>query len=329
MTLNNNYFLLFQNCIAVKGNNGSIIMDLDASSYLDIPDLLFDIIITTKGLKINQVKEYYNHKYDEGIDGYFNYLVDNKYGFYSNDISCFISAPIEFHSPYKVISSIVALNDFNIYNINDTINQLAELSCQLLQIRIYNEVEFNELQENLISIIEAPFRIVELFLRYTEKISIKELQDLCVKHPNLIIIIHGSPEKKQIEINSTSHRKLSYYKTLIINDTKELFNKSTLNISQPLYYEALNYNAGLYRKVCIDEYGNIKNYLSHETVYGNINTVSIVDTIQKNEFQKKSNISNDHIEVCKDCKYRYMCINNSDIEEKDGKFYKTKSCNLL
>jgi len=42
--------------------------------------------------------------------------------------------------------------------------------------------------------------------------------------------------------------------------------------------------------------------------------------------QEKRFISNDIIEKCKDCQYRYMCLSNSDIEEKAGKFHKINSC---
>ena len=53
---------------------------------------------------------------------------------------------------------------------------------------------------------------------------------------------------------------------------------------------------------------------------------AIADIIETEEFKRKGIITNDEIEKCKDCQFRYMCLSNSDLNISDHIIYKTISC---
>ncbi len=74
--------------------------------------------------------------------------------------------------------------------------------------------------------------------------------------------------------------------------------------------------------------GNIKNYLTHTQTFGNVARDSIRDIVESPDFQEKWHISNDQIAKCRTCQFRYMCISNSDIVFKDGKYYKVDDCSF-
>ena len=92
--------------------------------------------------------------------------------------------------------------------------------------------------------------------------------------------------------------------------------------------EANNFNLALNRKICVDSNGRIKNYIGHERIFGNIEINSLRSIVELEDFQYIWNVNNDMIEVCKDCQFRYICPDNSNILIKDNKFYKLQTCNF-
>lgn len=321
--------MLFPTCIPVKGEKTGILMDLDRASYTEIPNLLCEILnVDLKHNAINEVKTLFNNYYDNGIDEYFDFLVQKEYGFYTNNPSPFNKPENIFESPYKVISSVLAIDNKSTYNLKNTISQLVDLGCQLLQIRVYSLDSLHSILNALEPIKESRIRIVELYLPYSSDFEDQELIQLVKNYPNLILIIHSSPQNKQLNISKESIKKIAFVTNHITNSSEEVYAKELFTITHNMYYEANHFNTGLYRKVCVNEKGEIKNYLSHNKSFGNITDTQLENVITTDIFNKKGAITNDQIEKCNSCQYRYMCTSNSDIEERDKKFYKLNSCDF-
>jgi radical SAM protein with 4Fe4S-binding SPASM domain len=119
--------------------------------------------------------------------------------------------------------------------------------------------------------------------------------------------------------------KIFYIKKPYIED----YGFTSLIINPVYFYESQKFNASLNQKITVDKNGNIKNYISHKKTFGNINNKKINDVLVDDEFTKIWYISNDQIEICKECQYRYFCLNFSEIIEKKGKFFKLNYCNKL
>lgn len=72
-----------------------------------------------------------------------------------------------------------------------------------------------------------------------------------------------------------------------------------------------SYNPYYYKRVCIDENGNIKNCLKNEKVTGNVNMDNIVEVTRQREFQELWFASCDKIIDIKDNPLRYnMYVTN-------------------
>lgn len=93
-----------------------------------------------------------------------------------------------------------------------------------------------------------------------------------------------------------------------------------------MFCEAKNHNLGLNRKICVCENGDIKNYPTHTTVFGNVNTTKLSSILKNKEFTEVWDICNDRIEKCKFCKYRYCCVSNTEVVVFKGLFYKKEYC---
>jgi len=104
--------------------------------------------------------------------------------------------------------------------------------------------------------------------------------------------------------------------------TEEIISLDKFTINFHSFTEAQTHNLGLNRKVAIDAQGHIRNAIGHPHSFGIVNQQNIQAIISQANFQEKWLISNTRIEKCKDCQYRFCCLSNSDIESKNGLYYK-------
>ncbi len=321
------HFLLFSTCIPVKGYESSLIMDLDRAEYLDIPNELHDILVSDlHSNTIEETKSLFNNEFDKGIDQYFQFLVDNHYGFYTANPSPFQKLPLQFDSPHKIISSVIVISKESDYDLVDVFTQLHKLDCQLLQIRVYDKVELAELLTALQVLQRSSLRIIELFIPSSLEFTTETLKHILSNFPRILITVYAAQESKRVKVLKNSSRDIRFTTQKLTNNSEEVSYVDLLTVSHEMYFEAVNYNTGLYRKVCVDYDGSIKNYISHTTSFGNVKNDLIFEIIQKEEFTKKYYLNNDNIEKCKDCKFRYMCLSNSDIEKKNNQYHKVDSC---
>lgn len=75
-----------------------------------------------------------------------------------------------------------------------------------------------------------------------------------------------------------------------------------------MFLESMSFNSCLNRKLCIDKDGNLKNCLAMPASFGNMADIKNGDKWLTPEFEKLWHINKDKIDVCKDCEYRYMCV---------------------
>lgn len=321
------FFMLFASCIPVKGAQTSIIMDLDRGSYLEVPGLLCDVLsVDLQTHSIEAICAHFDHQYDEGIKGYFDFLVKEEYGFYTSNPASFRKPVDVFRSPYKVISSVIALDRTSTYPLSTIIKQLDALSCQMIQLRIYDAIDLDWLFYELAPLKQSSVKMLEIYLPQEAVKSEEVLKRFYDEYPNVLLIIHGADAQRQLVVSEESIRKIVFTPDTVTRNTREVYDKSLFVISHNMYYEARHFNTGLHRKVCVDTDGGIKNYLSHEKVYGNISKDKIEEIIARQDFQEKYHITNDQVEKCKECPYRYMCLSNSDVVLEDGKYYKVQGC---
>jgi SPASM domain peptide maturase of grasp-with-spasm system len=120
------------------------------------------------------------------------------------------------------------------------------------------------------------------------------------------------------------------YTMQTIKSPKDCDNNSSshFNVSVQLYTEAQNHNSYFNRKIAIDTNGNIKNCSASENIHGNVKTDKIDSIIESSAFQKLWFVKKDEIEICKDCEFRYMCIDSRiPIKNQEGVWYHEKECN--
>lgn len=325
------FFLLYGACIPVKGVGESVICDLNRCCYLPLSNLLFDVVHTceSNGYSIAQLKHHYNGQYDQGIDGLFDYLNEKGYGFFTTEPELFPKVSLEWDAPYAITNSIVEVDGASVDLAHEAIIQLNAIGCQAVELRCLEELPLEVISALLQSIEQGRTSCVFLYIKYSSKHSFEDMANIYLKHSVIgQLIIHSAPESNDFKelLPDHMHGRIRQVKRELHGNSKDVISPENMIINMQSFTEANSFNLGLNRKVSITSKGEIKRYPNHREVFGNIRENSIADLIKQDSFQRLWSITKDSVEVCKDCQYRYMCVDNSEISQIDGKYERGANC---
>lgn len=320
------YFRLFSSCQLVKGATAGLLIDLDRYSLFEIPLAYLDFITEAQNDPIETVKQ----KHGEGFLSFMQQFIDAELAFLTSEPQAFPPIDLDWKSPYRISNAVLQIANLENYNISDAIQQLLALDCQAFQLRFEQKVSMTELNSVLKNFEQSRAKMVELFIPNKAAAScIDDMRKLLKsEHRVGMICLYAANEDRLIR-----DENLFYDRRIVISqkDIREYANNEQISLERMIknllvFCEAQKHNIGLNRKVSIDGAGEIKNFLSHNKSYGNVNDTALKDVVLSKEFKEKWFISNDQIAKCKDCQYRYSCVNNSDIEKIDDLYRRTTDC---
>jgi SPASM domain peptide maturase of grasp-with-spasm system len=332
MNKTDNYFLLFSNCIPVKGAQRSVICDLQRSRYKLIPNMLYEALLD---LQIKSIKEViYDSKtnIEEGLNSYLNLLVEDDWGMLTKEPKRFPKLNLEWDSPMKITNAIIDISHSSDYSIKDTFSQLEELGCEAVQIRCFDKFTLDTLNIIHDSTIISSITFIELLIPFSSSPDlnsrIQELLRINMRFKS--IVFHSSPKNdiESIELGQT-HLSFINHLTAVIDSNEHcgMVDKSLFTVNIPSFTEAIHFNSCLNRKISICENGEIKNCPSMVKSFGNIKNVKLIDVLIDKNFSESWTINKDQIEICKDCEFRYICTDcRAFLVDSKNKFSKPVKC---
>lgn len=323
-------FILFADCIPVKGFNRSIICDTKSNNYYLIPNGLYDILEEYNGKTIDTIKKDFEHRYDEIIDEYFDFLLNNKLIFFNSNPELFPKMSTKWNSP-SLITNIIIDYDENIHDFNTLISQFEILKCSYIQLRFYKKIDLDYICSILKVLKEEKSRIVSIdfILPYYENFNLEELNVIIRENSRIhSIIIFNSPYDKSYE---PLRQKMGYIMLVERNIINEkhcgIINEEYFYSNIKLFSESQHHNTCLNKKLSIDKEGNIKNCPSMPASFGNIKETTLSEALNQDGFKKYWNITKDQITTCKDCEFRHICTDcRAYIEEPHNIFSKPLKC---
>ncbi len=337
MTMNRNkpYFLLFASCFVVKGVKRSLICDTQRDDLFFIPNDFFDILSKSHQSKVEELYKTYDEESKLVLDEYFDFLEKNELGFYTEDLTLFPKISEKYDAPELITNAIIDLNKNSTYNLEKSIELIADLQCKFIQFRIYDELERNKL-ESLVEFVNSVDQIIafEIILKsadYTNEIYLKKIVR---DHPKIkTLIIHSKEKSKVVQLYSEKERgrmgNIIFTSTQIDSDLHcgvidQMSAKSLNNIEA--YIEGLHFNSCLNRKLGIDVNGNVKNCPSMSKSYGSIDHIKLNEVVKQEDFQKNWHITKDKITVCNVCEFRRVCSDCRAFTVDDNINGKPKKC---
>lgn len=330
----NIYFKLFACCIPVKGYGRSALYDLQRNSFEYIPNLLFELLEDCKNLSKADLQEKYQADEWPGINKFFSYLEENEYGFWTRTPEEFPDLSMQWDHPGKLTNAIVEYKvGYSPFKLNSVFNSLEQLRCSDIQLRLFGDCSLKLIKGVIESLYGRYFCVIDLFIPHSDKLDVEELLVLLKSEHRIIPLTIYNCKNKEVKNYINEDDKFLLSRVHITGENfypgkvKEQVSLGTFYVNTEFFSESYSFNTGLNRKLCIDIDGNIKNHISHKTVFGNICNDNPADIIESPAFQKLWKVKNDNIEICNVCEHRYMCMHNSDIIYKKGKAYKKQLCN--
>ncbi|SDP99136.1 SPASM domain peptide maturase, grasp-with-spasm system [Mucilaginibacter sp. OK268] len=327
------YFQLFADCIPVKGYNRSVICDLGRNKFNLIPNELTDFIEELKSKPFNSLLEDFCDDDKETILEYIEFLVNNEFGFFSEQNNNNSFPPLEaiFNWSGLISNSIVDVDALSSHNYERIFSELKEVNCTSVQIRFFSEQTIQNVQFILESALDRDFECIELVIEFSDELLSFFVNSEKVYPITSVQFFSCNPDKISDYIQEVNDSLIAFsFTPLKINNHEHcgLVDPSYFTSNLQLFMEGQKFNTCLNRKVSISANGEIKNCPSTTEVYGFINTTKLIDCIDRDDFKRYWTINKQSISICKDCEFRFVCTDcRAFIENPSDIYSKPLKCN--
>jgi SPASM domain peptide maturase of grasp-with-spasm system len=313
------YFNLFSFAVPVMGKEEAIIVNLYDSGITKIPLFLCELLQDFSDLNIAEQEKMYND-HTGNIRKYFDYLVSNDLGRYTDRSDEFPKIDLTWESHSELSSAAIEVNTLEGNRLEEVLHSLEELECRFLEIWFKgNSRSFSKLISLLEKNNDAPFRSVDLLTPY-DAVDASALASYKERvHKLTDFIIYNAPSNKK---DNARRIYLSKRNPLKNGRWYKELERDEYIIVQDFFCESQQHNPYYNRKVCIDADGNIKNCFSHQQSFGNTRNGELMNAVRSNEFRELWFACNDKVLEVKDSPYRYIWLNMHELEKTNDGYYR-------
>lgn len=317
-----NKFKLFACCLMTRGASRTSITDVQRGKIYFIPNALFDLLSENSDLTIASAKAKYENKFDEEIDEYFNYLVENELGFFCDNPNSFPPISLDWERPEIITNALIDIDENSNYDVRKFLSDIQQLGCKNIEIRIFGGYNIDGVTALCNEFEDSIFRFVSIIVKYHKTLCVQTIQLLMNRYPRIQNFVVFSSE-------------FSHKEDKILFVTNNIDSSNCCGVVSPNYFtptlelfsESQHFNSCLNRKISVDVNGNLKNCPSLRKSFGKVNKVTISDLIKTPEFQKKWNISKQQIDTCKVCEFRNVCTDcRAYVVDPDSLYSKPAKC---
>lgn len=202
---------------------------------------------------------------------------------------------------------------------------LEKLVCKHISLKICDWMGTEHFIMLCKAIQDAAIHSVQFIIPYKEQWNTDEVGVLIMDHPKIKwVIFESSPFKKNLE------NKIFFFEHTIKTSTKKQVDQFIVNLF--LFSESQLHHNYFNRKLFIGSEGEIKNAPECQEIHGKIQEIThpqqLVELIKTAAFQTYWFVTKDRCEVCKDCEFRYMCMDNRiPLQRENGYWYHLQKCN--
>ena len=287
----------------VKGYLRTAIYDLQREAYDFMPNVIYEKLIALE----HQNKATIESVCDEDELLWLSFLLDQEYAFYIPEVfkDNFPPLSLQYSTPSLLTNAIIEVSD---YKKKYHLTHLETLNCKHLAFYFVtppkNEDEvLTFLASNLA---ELTFNAIDLIFQSLPPSLLDHIKTFTTNAFN---------EIHQVDIK--------------LESPKAFIPKFVLN--QPTYLESLHGNTYFNRKIFVDRNEDIFNGIETITKFGNLkqlgNQTDFKNLLEQGEITTLWNINKNDLDVCRDCEFRHMCIDNRIPKQRNnGSFYIEKEC---
>lgn len=318
MNKSNSYFILSSSCYLTKGYRRTLIQDFARNTVEYIPN---DYYMLTRLLNRHRIADIEQDISDDSKDSFkkfLNFMIDKEYAFVSEEPHLFPEKSAKLNDNLLLVNDAILEIDETVSDLKIMMEYLValdEIQCPYLQIRVFSDSSVNYISNVLEIACSCNFECVELHVDQRGAITLAQCYHLIDENVAVSrIFLYNEPTTyiDQYNIRPEGHENLLMGEVIHIKnalDPKscgEITKYSLQFFNEDFYKVSKQYNSCLYKKVSIDRYGNVKNCPFMDKSYDV--SLGIKTIVESQEFQKYWHLKKDFIAVCKDCEYRYNCL---------------------
>ena len=321
-------FRLFACCIAVRGARRSVICDLGRRRLRFIPNGLYEILSEHGDKSVAEIKALYGGQGDREIDEYFDFLEREELGFWTDEPEAFPPIALDWQAPQRIANAIVDVDGGSAHDYRSIFAQLDDLGCEGLEVRGFAPLDAAALEALLAGTVRGRLRSIELLLAHEPSLTEEALTALCGRHPRISqIVVHSAPEDRLCTPVPGS-AEISFRREVVGSPSCcGCVHPSYFAVNVETFVEAQRHNTCLNRKVSVDARGEIRNCPSLPVSYGNVRDVSLHSAVARRDFRDLWEINKDQIEVCRDCEFRYVCVDcRAYLTRPEDRYSKPAKC---
>ena len=228
--------------------------------------------------------------------------------------------------PTDLYSALFCLKeDSSIDDYINFLNTLKSLNCNYIVIIVSNSISKSFILKILKTIKKLCFFDTLLLSKYNDFVLSDEFSSAVynISIPFKAIFYNSPFEKNYSDILFFTQKKHQF----IFKKHQHLF-----NYNPKLFSESQSHHTYFNRKLYIGPNGEVKNAPECEETFGNFNDLKspedLKKIIQTRGFQRYWFVHKEITDVCKDCEFRHMCVDNRlPYERKKDAWYHKIECN--
>lgn len=331
----NQYFILSSSCALTKGASRTLIQDFQRSNADFVPNDYFNLCNLLNRHKISDVA---NEIEEDSLSDFYqfvDFMIEKEYAFISDNLQTFpkISSELD-EDENDIYDAIIDIDEYDIkvVELKIFLKDLKKLHCTDLQVRVYNNSDLGKLHHLLKEICDHIFYYVELHLGSSEHITYEDCCDIILNYPSITnIYLYNADSYFSRDYNENTEGCFPLKMGTVYYVAKELSNDNCGCISEysqiyrdsRFYKMSQRYNSCLYKKISMDKDGYVRNCPSMLEKYDL--SEGLENIIKTSAFRKYWNITKSNIEGCKDCEFRYNCL-DCRAHTKNGLLGKPFTC---
>ncbi|HEX8431974.1 MAG TPA: grasp-with-spasm system SPASM domain peptide maturase [Longimicrobium sp.] len=308
MLLEHTPFILFANCVPVRGARRSTICDLQRGRVHPVPNGLHEVVTAGRGRTLAELKADYGPDAASVLDGYFTFLLENDLGFWCDDPAAFPPLDMGWDHPGRVSNAIVDVGPRSEHDFAALVRQLDELGCRALQIRVFAPWPLARLDAALAHAAKSRLRAIEVIFPWSPEWNGREMADLVLRHPRVSsMLVHSAPERRT-EAFGPGDTPVHYTEQVIDHHSHcGQVHPAYFAVTLGGFTEATGANSCLNRKISVDAEGEIRNCPSMPRSFGNAARVPLAGALEADGFREHWGVTKDQVRTCRDCEFRYVC----------------------
>lgn len=323
-------FKMYSTCIPVFGKERSAIYDLNREKYFLIPNGLHTILTSSELISEKALLEEYSSEQDI-VKEYIEFLITNEIVFEcdEDEVNFFPPLDLSWDYPAHITNAVIEVDQERVDKLEHILKLIDGLGCRFIQI---TSSKLSDKLDQIIDLIELyRFNMIEFVT--SENIKIDDAQEILSKSTRRIrLVVELSEENRTQKLNDC--KDLIMFTELTYSELKVKKKEAFFQVNMNLFLESKVHNTYFNRKIAIAKDGTIKNAPTYNQCFGNIYSIDskkdLLDIINLPDFKRFWNVSKDKIETCRECEFRYMCVDNRiPILNSEGSYEVGEGCSKI